>query len=51
MERRPDREEAIGHYLEERLGGAEVRGPMDHPSLEIAFYVEAEESHEMPPMR
>lgn len=41
MERRSDREEAIRHYLEEGLGGAEVRIVLDHPSLEIVLYVDA----------
>ena len=45
MERQADRKEAVRHYLEERLGGAEVRVEVGHPSLEIAFCVEADGEH------
>jgi len=45
MERHADREEAIRHYLEERLGGAEVRVVVDHLSREIVFYVDADGEH------
>jgi hypothetical protein len=45
MERHADREEAARHYLEERLGGAEVRVVVDHLSREIAFCVEADGEH------
>jgi len=45
MERHPDREEAVRHYLEERLGGAEVRVVVDHLGREIVFYVDADGEH------
>ncbi len=45
MERHLDREEAVRHHLEERLGGAEVRVGVDHPNREIVFYVDADGEH------
>jgi hypothetical protein len=45
MERHADREEAVRHYLEERLGGAEVRVVVDPLSREIVFYVDADGEH------
>jgi hypothetical protein len=41
VERHPNRENVIALYLEEKLGAAEVKILMDHPSREIVYYVDA----------
>ena len=45
MERHPERETAVRHYLEERLGGAQVRVVVDPRSREIVFSVDADGEH------
>ncbi len=41
MERHSDRENVVALYLEEKLGAAEVKILVDHPSCEIVYYVDA----------
>ena len=41
VERHPNRENVIALYLKEKLGAAEVKTLVDHPSHEIVYYVDA----------
>ncbi len=41
VERHPNRENVIALYLKEKLGAAEVKTLVDHPSHEIGYYVDA----------